>query len=55
MPCGRSSITELKATTVLWLDVTLASPPERPALLFLHHPPFGAAIWVRSYASCRCS
>ena len=23
-----------------WLDATLASQPERPALLFIHHPPF---------------
>jgi Icc protein len=28
-----------------WLDATLASHAERPALLFLHHPPFIAGIW----------
>jgi 3',5'-cyclic-AMP phosphodiesterase len=36
---------ELDASTLQWLDATLASSPERPALLFLHHPPFKAGIW----------
>ena len=36
---------ELDAPTLQWLDSTLASSPERPALLFLHHPPFKAGIW----------
>jgi hypothetical protein len=36
---------ELEAPTLQWLDATLASSPERPALLFLHHPPFQAGIW----------
>jgi 3',5'-cyclic AMP phosphodiesterase CpdA len=36
---------ELEASTLRWLDATLASSPERPALLFLHHPPFHAGIW----------
>ena len=36
---------ELDAPTLQWLEVTLASSPERPALLFLHHPPFNAGIW----------
>ena len=31
--------------TLQWLDATLASSPDRPALLFLHHPPFKAGIW----------
>ena len=26
-------------------EATLASAPERPALVFLHHPPFKAGIW----------
>jgi 3',5'-cyclic AMP phosphodiesterase CpdA len=30
----------LDAPTLQWLEATLASSPERPALLFLHHPPF---------------
>src|SRR5579859_141152 len=36
---------ELDAPTLEWLSETLASSPERPALLFLHHPPFIAGIW----------
>ena len=36
---------ELKASTLRWLDGALASSPDRPALLFLHHPPFKAGIW----------
>jgi 3',5'-cyclic-AMP phosphodiesterase len=36
---------ELDASTLQWLDATLASQPARPALLFLHHPPFGTGIW----------
>lgn len=35
----------LDAATLEWLDATLTSAPERPALLFLHHPPFKAGIW----------
>ena len=36
---------ELEERTLRWLDATLASSPDRPALLFLHHPPFKAGIW----------
>ncbi len=36
---------ELDAPTLQWLDTTLASAPDRPALLFLHHPPFITGIW----------
>lgn len=36
---------ELEAPTLQWLDATLASSTTRPALLFLHHPPFVAGIW----------
>jgi 3',5'-cyclic-AMP phosphodiesterase len=36
---------ELDAPTLRWLEATLASVPDRPALLFLHHPPFQAGIW----------
>jgi hypothetical protein len=36
---------ELEAPTLRWLDATLASSLGRPALLFLHHPPFQAGIW----------
>jgi Icc protein len=36
---------ELDAPTLQWLDAILASAPDRPALLFLHHPPFQTGIW----------
>jgi len=36
---------ELGEPTLQWLDTTLASTTDRPALLFLHHPPFVAGIW----------
>jgi 3',5'-cyclic-AMP phosphodiesterase len=36
---------ELEAPTLQWLDMTLRSSVDRPALLFLHHPPFIAGIW----------
>jgi 3',5'-cyclic AMP phosphodiesterase CpdA len=36
---------ELDAPTLQWLEAMLASSPDRPALLFLHHPPFKAGIW----------
>jgi 3',5'-cyclic-AMP phosphodiesterase len=35
----------LDAATLQWLEATLASSAERPALLFLHHPPFITGIW----------
>jgi Icc protein len=36
---------ELDALTLQWLDDMLASSTDRPALLFLHHPPFLTGIW----------
>jgi Icc protein len=36
---------ELEASTLQWLEAALASHADRPALLFLHHPPFIAGIW----------
>ena len=36
---------ELDAATLRWLESILVSSPDRPALLFLHHPPFKAGIW----------
>jgi Icc protein len=36
---------ELDEPTLRWLDAALTSAPERPALLFLHHPPFTTGIW----------
>jgi 3',5'-cyclic-AMP phosphodiesterase len=35
---------ELDAETLAWLDATLGSSSTRPALLFLHHPPFATGI-----------
>jgi len=35
---------ELDAKTLTWLDATLAQSKTRPALLFLHHPPFATGI-----------
>jgi len=35
---------ELDAETLGWLDASLAASPTRPALLFLHHPPFLTGI-----------
>ncbi|WP_213738488.1 phosphodiesterase [Bradyrhizobium sp. dw_411] len=35
----------LEASTLQWLDTMLAASVDRPALLFLHHPPFAAGIW----------
>jgi 3',5'-cyclic AMP phosphodiesterase CpdA len=36
---------ELEASTLQWLDTTLAAGVDRPALVFLHHPPFETGIW----------
>jgi 3',5'-cyclic-AMP phosphodiesterase len=36
---------ELDAATLQWLEATLLSSPQRPALVFLHHPPFKTGIW----------
>jgi 3',5'-cyclic-AMP phosphodiesterase len=34
----------LDATTLRWLDATLGAGGQRPALLFLHHPPFVTGV-----------
>jgi 3',5'-cyclic AMP phosphodiesterase CpdA len=34
----------LDAAALAWLETTLASAPARPAILFLHHPPFATGI-----------
>jgi 3',5'-cyclic-AMP phosphodiesterase len=36
---------ELAASTLQWLETMLAASADRPAFLFLHHPPFAAGIW----------
>ena len=35
---------ELDSGTLRWLDSELAAAPDRPALVFLHHPPFETGI-----------
>jgi Icc protein len=35
---------ELGAETLQWVDAELAAAPDRPALIFLHHPPFETGI-----------
>lgn len=35
----------LDESTIDWVDKTLSTSSERPALLFLHHPPFVTGIW----------
>lgn len=39
-----ASYGELDAGTLTWLDATLGATTTRPALLFLHHPPFITGI-----------
>jgi 3',5'-cyclic AMP phosphodiesterase CpdA len=36
---------EIDGAQLEWLDATLAAAPDRPTLLFLHHPPFETGIW----------
>jgi 3',5'-cyclic-AMP phosphodiesterase len=36
---------ELDEATLQWLEVVLGQSISRPALLFLHHPPFATGIW----------
>jgi 3',5'-cyclic-AMP phosphodiesterase len=36
---------ELDASTLQWLETILAACIDRPALVFLHHPPFKTGIW----------
>ncbi|MEW6640584.1 MAG: phosphodiesterase [Pseudomonadota bacterium] len=35
----------LEPQTLQWLDAQLAAASQRPALVFLHHPPFVTGIW----------
>ncbi|WP_022721366.1 phosphodiesterase, partial [Rhodopseudomonas sp. B29] len=35
----------LELATLQWLDAVLSGSDRRPALIFLHHPPFLAGIW----------
>lgn len=36
---------DLDEATLQWLEATLSASGGRPALLFMHHPPFIAGIW----------
>jgi Icc protein len=36
---------ELDAQSLQWLETSLAASDGRPALLFMHHPPFETGIW----------
>ena len=36
---------ELDPATLAWLDKALSVDPSRPAIIFLHHPPFKTGIW----------
>jgi len=44
---------ELDAPTLQWLQPTLASSTDRPALLFLHHPPYSTGIWHMDHQNLR--
>ncbi|MCD0423130.1 phosphodiesterase [Rubrivivax sp. JA1024] len=44
---------ELDADTLLWLDTVLSASDQRPALLFLHHPPFRAGIYQTAWQPLR--
>jgi 3',5'-cyclic AMP phosphodiesterase CpdA len=46
---------ELDALTLSWLDETLGASTTRPALLFLHHPPFDTGIAYTDAARLRNS
>jgi 3',5'-cyclic AMP phosphodiesterase CpdA len=46
---------ELDAPTLSWLDETLGALTTRPALLFLHHPPFDTGIAYTDAARLRNS
>ena len=36
---------ELCDERLAWLDARLAEAPERPTLIFMHHPPFRTGLW----------
>ena len=46
---------ELDAPTLEWLDAMLASSTDRPALVFLHHPPFLTGIWHMDHQNLESS
>ena len=40
---------ELDEARLQWLDQQLADQPERPTLLFMHHPPFSTKLAIMDY------
>ena len=36
---------EISDAQLAWLDATLAAAPDRPTMVFLHHPPFETGVW----------
>jgi len=36
---------EIDSEQLAWLDATLTDAPDRPTLIYLHHPPFETGIW----------
>jgi 3',5'-cyclic AMP phosphodiesterase CpdA len=42
--CPGSAAGELCAERLDWLDAELAAAPERPAVVFVHHPPFATGL-----------
>ena len=36
---------ELDAAELLAIDATLAAEPDRPTVIFMHHPPFETGVW----------
>lgn len=37
---------DVDAAQLVWLDRVLAAEPDRPTLVFLHHPPFTTGLWL---------
>jgi 3',5'-cyclic AMP phosphodiesterase CpdA len=43
---------EMCAERIAWLDARLAEAPERPTLIFMHHPPFATGLWGMDDINC---
>ncbi|MCG6113943.1 MAG: phosphodiesterase [Mesorhizobium sp.] len=43
---------ELCAERLAWLDETLAAAPDRPTIIFMHHPPFDTGIGHMDRIKC---
>lgn len=44
---------EMCAARLAWLEKRLAEQPERPTLIFMHHPPFGTGLLDMDRINCR--